>query len=564
MTLFRSFAAPASAPAPALALIMILALLLFPACPAPAQGPSAPPPEHVLDRPFYGQALTLLHTSDVHSRLLPVDRSGRLCTDPEAAHDCLGGTARVAGVAAEAKQRLPNDTVLLLDAGDVFQGSTFFSLYKGRAAARVMNAAGYDAMTLGNHEFDEGPGVLGSFLGKAGFPVLACNVDATASPALAGQVFPWVVLDMGGTPVGVIGALTPETAWLSKGGGSAVFKPVAPAVARCVSELEARGVQVVILLSHQGITPDLALARSVDGIDVIVSGHSHVILANDGPNAFGPYPMVVDTPSGAPCLVVATGEWGTRMGRLSVRFDESGTVRSWSGRSLVLDNSVPEDPAVQAVVQELAQALEPFKATITTRTAQAVSFEGCRSRECAMGDLLAEALLQAGQSTGARVGLINAGAIRSGLPQGDVTLSDLLTALPFGGDVVTTTISGADLMAVLEHGLSRAGGETEGTGRFLQVAGVRLAWDPAREAGQRLVRAEVKDADGNWGPVDPGGRYVVATNGYMASGGDDYRVLAKRAATRYHTGVTVAQALRRYLADRWPLTVTLDCRITQE
>ena len=542
--------------------IRCLMALVLAACLAPpatlARGPA------FMTRPFHGQALTILHTADVHSRLLPVDRAGQLCADPETSQDCLGGMARVAAVAAHAKRHKPWGTVLLLDAGDQFQGSLFFSLYKGLAAREAMNAAGYDAMTLGNHEFDLGTGVLGTFLGGANFPVLACNVDAASDPGLAGQIVPHVILDMGGTPVGVIGALTPETAWLSEGAATVGFEPVAQAVKRSLAELEARGVQVIILLSHQGIGPDLDLARALDGIDVIVSGHSHVVTANNDPDAFGPCPMVVATPSGAPCLVAASGEWGTRMGELTVRFDEAGRPWIWGGRSLVLDQTVTPDPAVDALVRDLALGLEPFKAQVMARNASAVSCEGCRSRECPMGDLLAEALLHAGRPAGATVGLVNAGAIRAGLPQGDVTLGDLLTALPFGGDVVTTTVSGADLLAVLEHGLSRAGGETEGTGRFLQVAGVRLTWDPEQAPGQRLTKAEVTGQDGAWSPVDVSGSYVVATNAYMAKGGDDYKVLAAHADTRYHTGVTVAQALRRYLADHWPLTVELDGRISQE
>lgn len=535
--------------------LSVLALSVF--CLAPGPAPAK------MTRPLHGQALTILHTSDVHSRLLPVNRAGQSCMDPAASGDCLGGAARMATVVAQVRRERPNDTVLLLDAGDRFQGSLFFTLFKGLAEQAVMNAAGYDAMTLGNHEFDEGTGTLGTFLGGTDFPVLACNLDP-AQPALAGQVFPYAVMDMGGTPVGVIGALTPETTFLSKGAVHVGIAPVAPAVARAVAELEAQGVQVIILLSHQGITPDLALAAFLDGLDVIVSGHSHTLLSNDDPAAYGPCPMVIETPSGAPCLVVATGEWGTHLGELSVRFDEAGRPWIWSGRAVLLDASVAPDPAMDALVRGMASGMDSYMHHVVARTAGPVPGQDCRHGECAMGDVAAEALLEAGRTAGATVGLLNAGAVRAGLPQGEVTMSDLLTALPFGGDVVTTTLSGADLLEVLEHGLSRAGGETEGTGRFLQVAGARLAWNPEAQAGHRLVRAEVRGADGNWAPVDQGTSYVVATNAYMAAGGDDFQALARNAATRYHTGLTVTQAVRGYLGDHWELAVELDGRISQE
>ncbi len=511
--------------------------------------------------PARAWTLTILHTNDVHSRLIEFDGSGRLCLEPGA--DCAGGAARL--LAAVRGVRAEGGAVVLLDAGDQFTGTPLFSRRRGAAAARLMRLAGYDAMALGNHEFDLGPQALESFAGELGFPLLAANVEAPDRPGLGRLLEPYAIVRRQGRTIGIIGALTPETATLAKDAAWAVFRPLAPAVTMAAHELRASGAEVVICLTHQGYVRDLELAASVPGLDVIVGGHSHTELGA-GPDAAGPYPTVVASPRGEPVLVVTDGKWGRRLGRLDVEFDEAGTAVAWSGAPLDLGPQAPRDPEGQelerAWTAELGDYLKQPAGTL--RAALDGAKGTCRSGECALGDAVAEAALEALRGAGARLALINAGSIRAGLPAGPVTKGDLATVLPFGNRLILARLTGAEILAALEHGVSRAApGEAGqgGTGRFLQVAGLRYAWTPLAPPGGRLVSAQVRLPGGGFEPVDPGRVYTVVLSDYRAAGGDGYAMLAGPGGQGYDTSIPLVQALGDWIMARSPLAVATDGRI---
>ncbi len=247
--------------------------------------------------------LTILHSNDVHGRLAPTLPFGSECTPAHKAENkCLGGAARMAN--AVAAVRAEGGPVLLLDAGDQFQGTLFYTHYKGQAAVQVMNRLGYDAMAVGNHEFDDGPETLARFAAAAHFPLLAANMDVSADPTLAGKVAPWVVLNAGGEKIGVIGLITEETPSISSTGDHIRFVPLAGALRRAVAELEAEGIDKIVALGHVGYWRNIDLARTVAGADIIVGGHSHTYLLSDDSAAAGPYPTVARSPRSETVLIV--------------------------------------------------------------------------------------------------------------------------------------------------------------------------------------------------------------------------------------------------------------------
>ncbi len=164
---------------------------------------------------------------------------------------------------------------------------------------------------------------------------------------------------------------------------------------------------------------------------------------------------------------------------------------------------------------------------------EALDVNGCRVGPCRFGGIVAEALL--GAAHGADVAVMNAGGIRTGLRPGTVTLGDVLDALPFGNTLATLTLTGADVQAALEQGLQ------PGRGAFPQVAGMRMAFDLSRPAGSRITALEMRGPDGGWAPVEPGRRYLVATNNFLRSGSDGYTVLRDRAVDPYDAGPGVAE-----------------------
>ena len=476
-----------------------------------------------------GQAphrLTILHMNDFHSRHEAVD--GRALTCSAERPDCFGGSARLASAirAQRAAAEADGRTVLLLDAGDQFQGSLFFTAHRGMAELAVMHEVGTDAMAAGNHEFDMGPAVLGAFVDAARFPVLSANVDASAEPALAGRLRPYAILERAGLRIGLIGLTTEQTEISSSPGPRVRFNDPAPALAAASAAARAGGAQVLLLLSHLGVIADGTM--DAPGVAAIIGGHTHTLLSNVEPGALGPHPVH----AGSGALVVQAGAYGRYLGRLDLDLGADGGVLAYGGECRHVGLDLPEDPAVARVVAHYAETLREVRGRPVATLAEALDVNGCRVGPCRFGGVVADALL--GAAHGADLAVMNAGGIRTGLRAGTVTLGDVLDALPFGNTLATLTLSGADLRAALEQGLQ------PGRGSFPQVAGARMAFDPSRPAGDRITSLEVRGADGGWAAVEPERRYLVATNNFLRGGGDGYTVMRDRAVDPYDAGPGVA------------------------
>jgi 5'-nucleotidase len=477
-----------------------------------------------------------------------------------AQNQCFGGMARVATLiereraAAQAAGR----QVLVLDAGDQFQGSLFYSHYKGAAEAEVMNLMAYDAMALGNHEFDDGPEVLARFLRAVRVPVLSANVDASAEPAMRGLFRTHIVVSRGGHRVAVIGATTEDTPQIASPGPRVSFPRAESVLTPLIARLRDEGVSHVVLLSHLGLSRDREVAAAVDGIDVIVGGHSHTVLSNTAQNAEGPYPVRVRGPSGREVPIVQAGAFTRFVGRLDVDFDAAGDVTRAEGDTIPVVQTIAPNAAIQAAIDRLDAPLVEVRARPVGAAAAEYPLEGCRARECALGNLVGEAILAATRQAGTQIALQNGGGLRAGIPSGQVTLGHVLTTLPFQNAVATLKLRGSDFIAALENGLSQV---EQGGGRFPQVAGVRYTWDRARPVGSRVVSVELRRPDGTFGPFDPTAIYTIATNDFMRRGGDGYTVLRDRAIDPYDFGPGLDDALADFIRANNPVRVGLDGRI---
>jgi 5'-nucleotidase len=448
--------------------------------------------------------------------------------------------------------------VLILNGGDNFQGSLFYTHYKGAAELEVNNMLGYDAMAIGNHEFDDGPANLSRYLRGAKFPVLSANVDSSAEPAIRGLYRDSVVLERGGVKIGIVGATTEDTPEISSSGPNVKFPRAESVIAPIVARMKADGVNHIIVVSHLGLFRDKEVAAAVDGVDVIVGGHSHTLLANGLQGSEGPYPTLVKGPSGRDVPIVQAGSFSRWVGRLDVDFDAAGNVVKAEGNSIVVAQSIKPDPAVQAVVDRLDAPLVQVRTQRVGTAAIPYPLDGCRARECALGNLVAEAMLAATRGSGTTIAVQNGGGLRAGIVAGEVTLGSVLTTLPFQNNVATLKLKGSDLLASLENGLSQV---AEGGGRFPQLAGARLTWELAKPVGQRVVSLEVRKADGTYAPVDPNAVYSIATNDFMRRGGDGYVVFRDRAIDPYDFGPGLDDALANYIRSNDPVRVPTDGRI---
>jgi 5'-nucleotidase len=508
--------------------------------------------------------LHVIHINDFHSRIEAINAFDSTCSAEDAAENkCFGGIARVATKIRELRDRITAEGghVIVLDAGDQFQGSLFYTTYKGAAEAEFMEKIGFDAMAVGNHEFDDGPEGLAAFLDKVTFPVISGNTDVSQNNALAGRVQNHVVLEVGGEKIGIVSALATDTVDTSSPGPSVVFQDEIESLAADVAALEAEGVTKIIALNHVGLPKDLEIAAAVPGLDAVVGGHSHSLLSAKDPKRVGAYPTWVDGQNGALVPVVQAYAYGKYVGHLVLTFDDAGNLKFAEGDTILLDASVTPDPEIEARVKELAGPIEELKNRVVAETSAEIdgSRETCRAMECPMGNLIAEAMLDRVADQGVTIAIQNGGGVRASIDAGPVTMGEVLTVLPFQNTLSTFEVTGETIVAALENGVSQV---EEGAGRFPQVAGLKFTFDPAQPAGARVSEVMVKTGDA-WGPIDPAATYKVVSNNYVRGGGDGYRMF-RDAANAYDFGPDLADVTAEYMAKMGPVAPMTDGRITRK
>ena len=508
------------------------------------------------------ETITILHTNDVHSKIQPINRFNNSCSaEDNQAGKCYGGYARLATIIRQNRAKSPNS--LLLDAGDQFQGSLFYSKYKGQATAEMMNLVGYDAMGAGNHEFDDGPEGLRAFMDAVNFPVLIANADVSAEPALAGVLIPSTVIERGGFQYGLIGLIPADTHEISSPGSNIKFTDPVETLRHEIDQFAERGIHRIIALSHSGYLIDLDIAKKVNGIDLIVGGHTNTLLSNTTDKADGPYPTWVNTPNGGRTAVVQAYAYGKYLGRLDVTFDDQGVVQSAIGEPILLDQSIPEDERVKARIAELAAPLAELLEEVIAEAATTVDGSGnsCRKQQCEVGNLVATAMLEHMKPFGIDIAITNAGGIRASLDKGPITTGAILTTLPFEGVLSRFKLKGSDVVAALENGVS---GVEDMQGRFPQVAGIRFEFTLSQEPNNgRILKVEVMQ-DGEWASLAPDKIYGITTNDFLRSGKDGYSAFADNAIDPYDGIKLVTDVVTDYLAANSPYTAIIDNRIVQK
>ena len=516
----------------------------------------------LISAPAFAETLTILHTNDFHSRIEPINKYDSGCSaEDDAEGKCFGGSARL--VTAIRAARGATNNAILVDGGDQFQGSLFYTYYKGKAAAEMMMALGYDAMTVGNHEFDDGPEVLRGFMDTVDFPVLMSNADISGEPHLAGVLMPSTVIERAGEKIGLIGLTPEDTPDLAKPGPNIRFHDPVEAVKREIAKLEANGVSRIIVLSHSGYGVDKWIAAQVEGIDVIVGGHSNTYLSNTADRAKGPYPTWVESPNGGKTAIVQAYAYGKFLGKLDVTFDENGVVTEAVGEPLIMDGRIAEDTDLKARIAALAAPLDEIRNKVVAETSAPIdgNRDSCRAKECEMGNLVAEAMLDRVKGQGVSIAIQNGGGLRASIDAGPITMGEVLTVLPFQNVLSTFQLTGADVIAALENGVSQV---EDGKGRFPQVAGLRYAFTTAKPPNNgRITKVEVMQ-DGAWAPIDPAATYGVVSNNFLRGGGDGYVVFAENAINPYDFGPGLEDVVVEYLVKGGVYTPKLDGRITIE
>jgi LPXTG-motif cell wall-anchored protein len=475
--------------------------------------------------------LTIMHTNDTHSAVTLMPKTITAIKD-------IRGT-------------IPG--ALLLHAGDALTGTLYFNEFQGKADTALMNLMGFDAMTFGNHEFDlgssaEGHQALVDFVKAANFPFVSANVDfskdtkfdglfndSVVTEFANGKIYNGIIKEVNGERVGIFGLTTEETAEISSP-GSIEFQNYIAEADKAVKAFEAQGVNRIVALTHIGyddnaaIDNDLLLAEHVEGIDVIVGGHSHTELKKP----------VIFAKDSTPTVIVQTGNSNSNLGVLNIEFDDKGVVvkEKVDGKLIKVDDaSITPDAEALAV-------LAPFKTHVDTvsnteigvstpielASPRAAASEhdkpSVRKNETILGNLITDAMLEKAKSfTGKNVimALQNGGGIRAGINVGPITVGEIITVLPFNNTLATMEVTGAELKEAFEVSLSTYPVETGG---FLHVAGGKVVYDMTKPSKQRIVSVSYLNEAGKYVEVQDTVKYTIATNAFTAKGGDGYDVFA--------------------------------------
>ncbi|OCJ37967.1 5'-nucleotidase C-terminal domain-containing protein [Agrobacterium tumefaciens] len=508
--------------------------------------------------------LNILHINDFHSRIESINKFDSTCSaEEEGKNECFGGAARLLTAINQTRDALKaqGKNVLLLNAGDNFQGSLFYTTYKGTVEAEVLNAMKFDAMTVGNHEFDDSEDGLAGFLDKVQFPVVTANVVASAASKIGDRVKPSIVLEVGGQKIGIVGAVANDTAELATPGPNITIAEDVAKISEQVQKLKGEGVNKIIALTHVGYPRDLEFIAKIPDVDVVVGGHSHTLLSNTDQKAEGPYPTLVDNPGGYKVPVVQAGQYSKYLGDLRVVFDDSGVVKESKGDPILIDSSFKPDEATLKRIDELKAPIEALKSKVVGTSEGPIEGDRkvCRVKECSMGNLVADATLARVKDQGVTIAFANSGGLRSSIDSGDVSMGEVLTVLPFQNTVATFQLKGEDIRAALENGVSQI---DDGAGRFMQVSGMKYSFDRSKPASNRVTAVEVKEGDA-FVPLDPAKTYTVAANNYVRTGGDGFKVFATKAINAYDFGPNLEEAVAAYITANSPYKPFTDGRITE-
>lgn len=475
------------------------------------------------------QSIIILHTNDMHAHVDPFKPAG--------SSDEVGGFARLAGLIDTIRADAGDTPVLLFDAGDAIQGSNVGNAFAGASIIEMMNKMGYNLMSIGNHEFDFGQDVLKERMKQADFPILGANIidEKTGEPFASS----YAVFDVAGAKVGVLGVSPQETPIVTHPKNVVGLKfedPIAKAakIAQVLKDVEK--VDLIVALTHIGFENDKKLAETAPAINLIIGGHSHTKL--------GKPVMVGET------TIVQTGEYGANLGYVRLMVD-GGKLVSVDARLVPVTKDLAEDEAVKEILDGYKAELKSKMEVVVGEAATLLDGEraNVRTKETNLGNLVADVMRNA---VGADVALTNGGGIRASINQGPITLGEIYTVLPFDNTLVKLEVKGADLLGALERGVSAYPNEA---GSFLQVSGLSLTFDPGKPAGQRVTSVTVGGK-----ALDPNAVYTVATNDFMAAGGDGYTML-KSAKLLADTGIFLRDAMAQYITGLGKVSASTEGRI---
>ena len=463
------------------------------------------------------KTIDIIYTNDIHGAITPMK-------DSKNPGQHVGGVSYVGSLIKDLKEDSKGN-YLLLDGGDWGQGSYESKLTKGKTLIDVMNHLGYDAAEIGNHEFDWGQDALGEMVDRAKFPVLGSNILKDGK--LLDGVKPYTIKEVNGMKVGILGLLTPGTPGSTdpKNVKGLDFEDAAKTAKKYLPEIRENGAEFLVVLSHMGDRFDEKLARNVDGIDVIVGGHSHTNLYE---------PKEVNN-----TLIVQAGTQGKKVGELSLSVDPvtKKVVHYKNTLIPVTDKTLKPDPEIEKIIAPVVnEASEKLSVHVGTSEVD-LTHDRKKVLETVMGNVLTDAMREDAECD---IAMQNSGGIRDQIMKGEVTYGDLYRVLPFDKYLVSMDLTGKQVKNILENSAKRTKGN-------MQMSGITMDVEPKNPNGKKTSNIKV-----NGLPLDENKIYRVATDDFLAGGGNGYRTFMDGANAEY--GRLTVDVLKDYMENHSPLT----------
>jgi 5'-nucleotidase/UDP-sugar diphosphatase len=478
--------------------------------------------------------IQLLHTDDIHGHLdADIVQSANAGSTFRA-----GGMAQLAGQVAVFRARAPQRT-LLVDAGDTWQGTFISNANKGEAVTKAMNLMHYDALAVGNHDFDWGQDVLAQRAKDASFPFLAANVIETSTGRPPPYLDPFVLRDLGITRVGIIGLTNPGSGTIVKATSIAglQFQPTVDSLRPVLAEVQ-RQADIVIVAAHIGMADATQLARDAPGIDVIIAAHDHL-------------PIQTARLEGRTTIVDA-GAYTQYVGRLEIVVDGAtrkmkDAVRAGVLTAIAANPNVRPDPEIAKLVDERRADAEKYTSRIVGRTTEPLT--NIRE-ETGFGNLITDAFVEYGRQQGWRtdVAFYNMAGVRASFPAGELKFGQLYEALPFSNTIVNVDLTGAELAAIIDRAAC--------VGGRLHMAGVIMSFRFDGGAANCVKSITIGGA-----PLVPARVYHVATIDYLLLGGDGHTGFGKGTNVVY--GDVEVDVVAAYITAHSPVSPKVEGRLAQ-
>lgn len=513
--------------------------------------------------------LSIVHFNDFHARFEEINENSLPCRVGE---KCIGGLPRMKTIVDKLMKR---KNAILLNAGDSFQGTFWYSLLRYRVTAHFLNFLPVDAMVLGNHEFAHRVGGLVPFLKLLNTTVVTANIDDNLEPEIQGLYEKSIVIEKSGRKIGIIGAIFRETADVAITDGIK-FLDEAKSIRNEATKLRRQGVNIIIVLSHCGVERDREIALETgDFVDVIVGGHSHSFLytSEDGkwPGPVKPeeeYPIVVTPKSGRDrkVLIVQASAFTKFVGFLTVYFNSEGHVKFYDGNPVFVGENVEKDEKIEKELIPWRKEVEELSNRVVGFTKTGLINENCRNGECALGSFCADAFVLETQKAFPELqvfaSFIPAAGIRSSFPSGNITYGDIVALMPFENTVDIFELSGKTLLEVFEHSVSRSFSQETFIGiHMLQVSGFQVTFNTTKSVGKRVQSLKIRTKlPEDYQNINPHMQYRVMTTTFIANGGDGFTMI-KSNRKNYRIGLLDIDIMEKFIERISPISFEADGRI---